>query len=82
MFYAQINEENICIAVSQLYGEVQQENLIALSSFDSSVLGMKYENGAWTEQPQPTPTLSETEQAVLDTAVDVEYLVCLKDMDL
>lgn len=32
--------------------------------------------------PQPTPVLSETEQAVLDTAVDVEYLVCLKDMDL
>ena len=82
MFYAQVNEENICIAVSRLSGEVAGANLIALSSFDSSLIGKKYENGAWTEQPQPTPALSETEQAVLDTAVDVEYLVCLKDMDL
>lgn len=34
------------------------------------------------ETPEPVPeTLTETEQAILETAVNIEYLVCLEDLN-
>lgn len=52
-YYAQINEENICHAVSDLSGEVIANNMIPLESYDISLLGKRYENGEWIEVPQP-----------------------------
>lgn len=36
------------------------------------------------EKPEPTPEppLSETEQAILDTAINVDYLVCMKELEI
>lgn len=47
MFYAQIDNDNICICVSELSGEVNSNNLIPLETFDASLLGKKYNNGQW-----------------------------------
>lgn len=33
-------------------------------------------------EPTPEPPLSETEQAILDTAVNVDYLVCMKELEI
>lgn len=33
-------------------------------------------------EPIPEPPLSETEQAILDTAVNVDYLVCMKELEI
>lgn len=64
-------EENGVIFIEEIYTDGEKETTLRHKKDD-----------ALPKQPQPTPALSETEQAVLDTAVDVEYLVCLKDMDL
>lgn len=48
-YYAQLNTEGICCAVSDLSGQVEGENMIPLESYDISVLGKKYVNGVWEE---------------------------------
>lgn len=45
-------------------------------------LGKKYENGEWVEVPIPEPPISETEQAILDTAINIDYLVCMKELEI
>ena len=64
-FYAQLNENNICIGISQLSGEVIQPNMIDIQSFDNDKLWRKYENKAWSSEkfePQSTAPISEFEQ--------------------
>lgn len=83
--YAQINEDNVCIAVSKLSGIVELPSMIRLDTYDASVLGKKYNNGIWEEVPVPEPEpepLSEQEQSVLETAINVDYLVCLADLGI
>ena len=66
-YYAQLNENSICIGISQLSGIVDVPSLIPLADFDSSIMGKKYVNGVWekVEQPEitPEPTEQETVQA-------------------
>jgi len=54
-YYAQLNEEQICSAISDLSGQVIEENMIELATYDVTILGKKYENGEWVEVEQPTP---------------------------
>ena len=75
--YAVLNEANICVAMSSrkdVYDNFVETNV--------DRLGKKYENGEWIEVPIPEPPLSETEQAVLDTAINVDYLVCMKELEI
>lgn len=84
MIYAQINDDSICIAVSEME-EIGEPNpyLVKIEKFDISILGKKYNNGVWEEGPQPEPEpLSKPEQTVLDIAINSEYLVCLADLNL
>jgi len=63
--YAQLNENNICIGISQLSGEVIAENMIEIESPDASFLWKKHENGTWLAEkfePQTTAPLTEFEQ--------------------
>lgn len=69
-FYAQLNENNICIGISQLSGEVIQKNLIEITSNDSDYLWKKYENGNWSAgkfEPVPEPVTPEpTNTEIMD----------------
>ena len=57
---------------------------------DTVTLGMMYdpETGTFSEytppEPEltPEPTLTETEQAILETAINVDYLVCMKELEI
>ena len=42
MFYAQIDSNNICYAVTQTSGEIIQADMISIPAYDESLLGMKY----------------------------------------
>ena len=80
--YAQIDDNNICIATANIRDEV-----IALESWipvnDDTIIGKRYNNGVWEEGPQPEPEpLSMPEQTILDIAINSEYLVCLADLNL
>lgn len=64
IFYAQLNENKICIGISQLSGEVIQENMIEIQSFDNDKIWRKYEKNAWSAEkfePQSTAPISEFE---------------------
>lgn len=69
MIYAQINEENICVGVSQLSGKVDSSLLIPIAEFDSSVIGKKYVNGAWEEVEQTEITPEPAEQELIQAEI-------------
>ena len=58
--YAELNENNICKAVSELAGEVIKDTMIPLETYNTSLLGKRYEDGEWVEVPvepiEPEPT--------------------------
>ena len=57
-YYAQIDDNGICFAVTQTAGEIEQADMIEIDSLDESILLKKYVNGAWEtvpEEPQTEP---------------------------
>ena len=79
-FYAQLSENNICIGISQLSGEVIKSDMVEIQSFDNDKLWRKYENGAWSAEkfePQSTAPISEFEalkaeqQVLSDTVAEI-----------
>ena len=74
--YAILNERNICVMLSSTkdgYRNFVETNL--------NVLGKQYVDGVWVDV-QSESTLTETEQAILDTAINVDYLVCMKELEI
>lgn len=65
MIYAQLNEENICIGISQLSGKVAAENMIELASYDTSILGKKYVVGKWEDVEHPEEEAEPNEQEII-----------------
>ena len=68
-YYAQIDENNICVSVLDTPVEItDNEKMILTDTYDLSVLGKKYNNGAWEVVKTPTeylPTETELIQAEL-----------------
>jgi len=79
MFYAQINESNICVAVSNLTEKVQDTRLIPIGFMDVGLIGKKYENGEWVEVPIPEPPISETDKKLLQIQATVDYLAMMTE---
>ena len=81
MIYAQLNEENICIGISQLSGKVAAENMIELASYDTGILGKKYVDGKWedvehqeengeiTAEYEKSPQAEPTEQELIQAEI-------------
>jgi len=64
-FYAQLDENNICIGISQLSGQVEASNMVPIDNLDIDKIWRKYENGQWSVEkyePQTTAPLTEFEQ--------------------
>lgn len=54
MYYAQINQDRIAFAVTETAGQIDAPDMIALASFDTSVMGKRYtEQGDWEDVPAP-----------------------------
>lgn len=79
MFYAQMNENNICTAVSNLAGEVQDTRLIQIGFMDVELIGKKYENGEWVEVPTTEPPIFETDKKLLQIQATVDYLAMMTE---
>lgn len=54
-YYAELDENSICMNVSDLSGEVTMDTMIRLEAYDETLLGKRYENGQWYEVPVPEP---------------------------
>lgn len=77
--YAQLNENNVCIGLSQLSGEVIDSKLVEIASADSDYLWKKYENGVWsTEKYEPVSTAPIDEFTALKATVDQLVLDALR----
>ena len=51
-YYAQLDENRVCVAVSMLNGVVEREDMIPLTEdvyASSSLLGKRYNGGQWVE---------------------------------
>lgn len=54
MYYAQINQDRIAYAVTETAGQIDAPDMIALESFDASVIGRRYtEEGIWEDVSAP-----------------------------
>lgn len=70
MIYAQLDNNNVCIGISQLSGEVQVENMLQIENYDVTILGKKYENGKWIELPNPPVEPTEEEFIIAQTLIN------------
>jgi hypothetical protein len=50
MIYAQIDENNVCVGISQVAGEINSPNHILLEEYDDTLLRKVYLNNQWTDQ--------------------------------
>ena len=51
MYYAQIDENGICYAVTQAAGAIEQGDMIEIASLDKSLLGKKRVGDIWEDVP-------------------------------
>lgn len=70
-YYAQLNNKNICNGVSDLSGEIFDDNLVRLETYDLTVLGKHYNNGVWEDVPQPEPEPSQLDR--IETLLNTSY---------
>lgn len=70
IFYATIDENNICYGISQLSGEVIADNMIELLSYDTTLLGKMWTGSEWVENPNPPdppePSNEPTNKDIMD----------------
>ena len=79
-YYAQINDDNVCFAVSQLSGEVNLPSMVLLDNYDASLLGRQYNDGVWEEVVQPEPAMPEpTEQDFLQAEILLNQVSILEN---
>lgn len=75
MYYnAQLNAENICIAIGETPHKLVRKNIISIPSYDVSLLGKKYVNGEWQEtedREQEKTQLDRIEEAVSAKNADI-----------
>ncbi len=60
MYYAQLDENNICVGVSDLSGEIIADNMIRIEEMNTDLIGKKYNNGNW-EAVEPLKNKFESE---------------------
>lgn len=74
--YAQIDENNICMGVSQLHSKESSDNLILLSDDEdfTSLLGKKYDNGQWIDNPDYVEPEPEVLPTISDLNTSIEEL--------
>lgn len=54
--YAQLDIKNIVVAISELHGEVSQNNMIKIDEYDATLFGKKYNNS--TKKFEKLPSLN------------------------
>ena len=73
MIYAQINEENICTVISDTgSAEAVRPNLIPIDTYDTSLLGKRYNNGIWEAVPELEPEPIEPQPTNADILAEVK----------
>lgn len=79
MYYAQIDSEGICFAVSKLSSTVEQADMILIDSYDTALLGKRRNatTEAWEDVviPDPDPAPETTDQKL--TRLEEQNLILM-----
>jgi hypothetical protein len=59
-YYAQIDDDQICFAITQAAGLITQADMIPITSYDTSLLDKIWTNGEWLDPPPIPPAPSYT----------------------
>lgn len=78
--YAQIDENNTCLGVSNLAGEKSEPNLIRIENLDSDLIGKKFENNQWVEVPKSE--MEETINPELTQLDRIEATINMKNEEI
>lgn len=82
MVYAQLDENNIVIAITNLYEEIFEKNMIKINSYDISLLGKKYNNGDFEEIFEENDNiLSQNELEKIAFEEKIDYLTTLLEIN-
>lgn len=68
LYYAQLNDDEIVVAVSQVTGEIEADNMIARETYDTSVIGKRYNRETQEFEDVPAP---ESEPPVWEWYIDI-----------
>lgn len=79
-YYAELNNEGICVSVLDLSGIVEKSTIIPIDSYDVTLLGKKYTGNTWEDVPieyaEQEPTFVEQLRA------DIDYLAAMTGVEL
>lgn len=77
-FYLQLNDKNDVIGMSILSGEVSSPDMIRVPEYDETLLGKRYENGAFFDVPEDPKIELQSELGQINSSLlqlrDMEYL--------
>ncbi|WP_053955090.1 hypothetical protein [Inediibacterium massiliense] len=76
-YYAQLNENCVCIGISCLSGEIRNKRMIQIESMSEDFLWRKYEHGEWSKEKfelQSTSPLTEFEKTK-QSLIEVENAI-------
>ena len=75
--YALLDVNNICTGFVEISKKVIKVGYLLVEQRDTSLIGKVWNGESWTDGE-----LTDEQQAALDTAVNVDYLVCLADLGI
>ena len=75
--YALLDVNNICTGFVEISKKIIKAGYLLVEQRDISLIGKVWDGVSWTDGE-----LTDEQQAALDTAVNVDYLVCLADLGI
>jgi hypothetical protein len=72
--YAQLNDNNIVVGVTQAAGIIDLPNMIEIAEYDIVMLGKKYENNVFVDGPAVVLPSIITKLALLNRMTDAEFI--------
>ena len=75
MYYAQINEDGICYAVTQTSGTIEQDDLIEIDGYDESLLGKRRTGDTWEDVPVEPEEPEEPVEPEHDRVTQLEQVI-------
>ena len=76
MYYAQVNEDGICFAVTQTAGIVDSSDMIEIGSYNDSLLGKRRVGESWIDAPVvPSPDPEELPDRIGDLEAVIDTLL-------
>lgn len=75
--YALLDVNGICTGFVEVSRKIIKVGYLLVEQRDTSLIGKVWNGASWTDGE-----LTDAQQAALDTAFNVDYLVCLADLGI